>query len=337
MSRFTVLVTANAFRESAGTAEAPLRAADGAVCYPPRMGPLTAGELVPALAAADAVIASTDPYTDDVLAACPRLRVLVRWGTGYDSVDLAACTRHGVVACNTPGLNVNAVADHAMLLMLGSARHIARQVAVMRGGSWEEVRGTELYGKTVGLVGCGAIGRAVARRLRGFECRVLAFDPLLDPESATALAVELAPLERLLAEADVVSLHAALTPESRGLIGATELRRMKPTAILINTARGPLVDEDALVRALTEGWIAGAGLDAYADEPLRPDHPLRHLPNCLATPHCAFNTVEAAEATNRAVAETLLAVLRGGCPENVLNPGVFASPRLRAKAALLPG
>ena len=336
MSQFTLLVTANAFKQSAESSEPPVRAAGGEVLYSERMGPLTPGELIPFLRQADGVVASTDPYNDAVLSECPRLRAVVRWGTGYDSVDLAACTRHGVVACNTPGLVGEAVADYVIAAMLGMGRRMEHQVAVARSGGWEEVRGVELFRKTVGIIGFGAIGKAVARRVRGFDCRILAFDPMLDAAAAQQLGAESVSLERLMAESDFVSLHAALTPESRGMISESLLRAMKPTAYFVNASRGPLVDEDALVRALREGWIAGAATDTYTQEPLAPDHPLRTLPNCLPTPHNAFNTIEAAAATNRAVVDKAVAVLRGERPTNVLNPEVFDTDAYRAKGILLP-
>jgi phosphoglycerate dehydrogenase-like enzyme len=323
MPEFTLLVTANAFRESGEKAEAPVREAGGEVLYPHRMGPLPAGELIPYLQRADAVIAATDRYVPEVLDACPRLRAIVRWGTGYETVDLAACTERGIVACNAPGLNVEAVADHTLVLMLGVARGLARQVEVMESGGWEEVRGVELFGKTVALIGFGAIGKAVARRLRGFDCRLLAYDPALSLDAVRSLGAEPVSLERAFAEADFVSLHAAVTPESRGMVTEALLARMKPTAYLINAARGALVDEAALVRVLHERRIAGAGIDAYVDEPLPPDHPLRRLPNVFATPHSAFNTVEAADATNHCVAEQAIQVLRGERPRFVLNPEVY--------------
>lgn len=323
MAPFTLLVTANAFRESADTAELPVLEAGGRVIYPPRMGPLPTRELIPHLREADAVIAATDQYNSEVLAACPRLRAVVRWGTGYDSVDLAACTAHGVVACNTPGLVVEAVADYVFAAMLSLARGLPQQLSLMRRGEWAEIRGVELFRKTVGLAGFGAIGRAVARRARGFDCRLLAYDPLLSAERIRELGAEPVGLQRLFSEADFVSLHATLTPESRGMVNAQLLRRMKPTAFFVNAARGPLVDEAALVQALQDGWIAGAAVDAYTEEPPAPDHPLRSHPNCLATPHSAFNTIEAAAATNQAVVEEALAVLRGKRPRFVLNPEVF--------------
>jgi phosphoglycerate dehydrogenase-like enzyme len=323
MSRFVVLVTANAFRESAPEAELPIREAGGEVVYPQRMGPLPAEELIPYLQGADAVIAASDPYTGPILDACPRLRVIARWGTGYDAVDVEACTERGVVVCNAPGFNVEAVADHVFAVLLSLARRLPHQMALMRSGGWEEVRGVQLWRKTLAIIGFGAIGKAVARRAAGFECRVLAHDPLLPPDAIRERGAEPADLERLFSEADFITLHAALTPSSRGMIGEALLRRMKPTAFFVNAARGPLVDEDALCRALREGWLAGAAVDAFTEEPLPPDHLLRHLPNCLATPHSAFNTIEAAEAINRAVVEEVLAVLRGDRPRFALNPEVF--------------
>lgn len=335
MSKFTLLVTAHAFRASGAAAEAPVRAAGGTVLYPERMGPLPAAELVPWLRQADAVVAASDPYTAEVLPACPRLRVIARWGTGYDAVDVDACTARGVAACNAPGLNVQAVADYTLGAILALARRLPRQLDVMREGGWEEVRGVELWRKSVGLVGFGAIGKAVARRLQGFDCRVLAYDPLLSPEAIRSHGAEPAPLPRLFAESDFVSLHAALTPENRGLVSETLLRAMPRHACLINAARGPLVDEDALLRALAEGRIAGAALDAFVTEPLPADHAFRRLPNVLSTPHSAFNTEEAAAATNARVVEQVLAVLRGERPAGLLNSAAFDHPAARARAPLL--
>jgi phosphoglycerate dehydrogenase-like enzyme len=185
------------------------------------------------------------------------------------------------------------------------------------------------------VVGFGAIGRAVTRRARGFDCKVLAFDPAVPPEGTAAVGAESAALEDLFTRSDFVTLHAALTPDNRGMIGEDLLRRMKPSACFINAARGPLVDEEALVRALAEGWIAGAAVDAFTEEPLSPDHPLRRLPNCIATPHSAFNTVEVAEATNRTVAEQVLEVLAGGRPRFALNPEVFETSHYRSREPLL--
>jgi phosphoglycerate dehydrogenase-like enzyme len=335
MARFTLLVTADAFRASAATAEPPALAAGGEVLYPLRMGPLPAEELTPWLSQADAVIAASDHYTAEVLEACPRLRVIVRWGTGYDAVDLGACNSAGVLACNAPGLNIASVADHSVGLMLALARRLPEQLGVIRSGGWAEIRGTELWRKTVGLVGFGAIGKGVARRVRGFDCRLLVFDPSVSAESVEERGGRLCDLETLFTESDYISIHAALTPENRGLVSGDLLARMKPTAYLVNCARGGLIDEPALVQALASGSIAGAGLDAFACEPLGPDHPLRRLPNCLATPHSAFNSEETAAATNRCVVEQAIEALRGGCPRYALNPEVLTMSQSRLRVPVL--
>jgi phosphoglycerate dehydrogenase-like enzyme len=335
MPAFTLLCTANAFRESGESAERPVIEAGGEIVYSAQAGPLPPPVLVDYLRQVDAVVAAGDPYTAEVLDHCPRLKAIVRWGTGYDTVDLAECTERGILACNAPGQNVEAVADYTLAVMLGVARHLPRQIAVMRSGGWEEIRGVELYRKTVGIVGFGAIGRGVARRVRGFDCRILAYDPLAQPEAFGALGAERVELPELFREADFVTLHAALTPHNRGMISAELLSLMKPGAFFINAARGPLVDEPALTEALREGRIAGAALDAFATEPLPAEHPLRHLPNCLTTPHSAFNTVEAADATNRVVIEGVLAVLRGERPKYLLNPEVLESPLCRNRNPLL--
>lgn len=336
MSRFNVLVTANAFKESAPAVESSIVAAGGQVLYPPRMGPLPEADLIPWLERADAVIAATDPYVGAVLDACPRLRAVVRWGTGYDTVDVGACTQRGVAACNTPGLNLESVAEHVLTVLLALARNLPRQVEVMRTGGWAEVRGTEVWKKTVGIIGFGGIGRAVARRLVGFDCRILAYDPHVAPETIRALGAEPVSLEKLFEESDFISLHATLMPETRGMVGMELFRKMKSTAYFINAARGPLVDEDALARVLREGQIAGAAVDTFTHEPLPVDHPLRSLPNCLLTPHSAFNTIEAAAATNHAVAEEVLAVLRGVRPKYCLNPAVLDLPHYRGRVPLIP-
>lgn len=327
MSTFQVLVTAAAFRESGAAAEAPLTEAGLIVCYPPRMGPLPAEELVPHLRAADAVIAGSDPYTQRVLRDCPLLRLIARWGTGYDSVDVPACSNHGVMVCNAPGLNVEAVADYTLGAMLALARRLPYQLAVMAAGGWEEVRGVELFRKTVGIVGCGAIGTAVARRLAGFQCRLLGYDPHALPGALAAAGIEAVTLQQLCSQADFITVHAALTASTRALIGEPEFRAMKPTAYLVNAARGPIVEEAALLAALVEGRLAGAALDAYVTEPLPPDHPLRRLPNVLATPHSAFNTWETARAINALVARQILAAYRGLEPPHLLNPEALTRRR----------
>jgi len=316
---FRVLVTANAFMESSDAAAGPLIEAGAEIVMAPRAGPLPEGELRRCLEGCDAVIASSDPFTRAVLAASPQLRLIARWGVGVDNIDLGAATERGVAVANAPGLTTEAVADYAFTMMLALARCLCPARELMAAGGWGEFRGVDVWRKTLGIVGFGAIGRAVTRRAAGFSMRILAYDPRVSPDEVAAAGARPVSLRELLAEADFITLHAALTPDTVGLIDAAALRAMKPTAYLINAARGRLVDEAALLRALQEGWIAGAALDVYAEEPLPPAHPLRRLPGCLALPHNAFNTVETAAAVNGAVVDNILAVMRGERPPGLVN------------------
>jgi phosphoglycerate dehydrogenase-like enzyme len=199
----------------------------------------------------------------------------------------------------------------------------------MSNGTWRGVWGNDVFGKTLGLLGCGRIGRAVARRAIGFNLRLLAYDVQPNAE-AEMIGVKFVGLEELLEQSDFLSLHAALTPRNRGLIGETELRRMKKTAYLINTARGALLDENALARALHEGVLAGAALDAFVVEPLPADHPLRKAPNLLLTPHLASFARETGERVSLAAAQAIVELMNGRRPQCVVAPEVFDSPALRA-------
>jgi len=330
---WNVLVTASPLSDAVGeSARCLLDPASFALVHPPRYGPLPESEILPLLEGIDAVYASVDRYTAAVLGSpqASRLKILSRWGVGYDSIDVAAATRAGIVVAYTPGLLDEAVADYAMALLLGVARRIHRGHVGLSAGRWEPAWGHDIAGQTLGLVGCGRIGQAVARRASGFGMTILAHDPSPRPE-AEALGVRFTSLDDLLAQADFVSLHAALTPATRGLIGERELRRMKPGAYLVNTARGAVVDEAALVRALTEGWIAGAALDAFVTEPLPADHPLVSAPNLLLTPHQASFGRETGRRVSEAAARALVDAREGRRPRWVVNPDVFESPSLRLR------
>ena len=283
----------------------------------------------------DAVYASVDKYTADVLAspAAARLKIISRWGVGYDSIDIPAATREGIVVAYTPGLLNEAVADYAMSLLFALARRVHEGHQTLRTGAWKPTWGHDIGGKTLGLIGCGRIGQAVAKRASGFDMELLAYDPEPHPE-AQRLGVRFVSLEELLAQSDFVSLHAALTPETRGLMGAAQLRQMKPSAYLINTSRGALLDEAALVRALREGWIAGAALDAFITEPLPPEHPFIHVPNILITPHQASFGFDTGARVSEAAAVALIAVKAGLRPKWVVNPDVFDSSALRMTLSL---
>jgi D-3-phosphoglycerate dehydrogenase len=262
-----------------------------------RLG-LKGQELADALMDADAVIVrSTSRITRESLAGAQRLRVIGRAGVGVDNIDVDAATERGIAVLNAPSGNTTSAAELAFALLLALARRVPMADRSMKDGLWDRkiLGGIELYGKTLGLVGAGRIGAAVARRAKAFGMKVVAYDPYLTAERAESLDIELGTLDGVLERADVISLHVPLTDATRNLLGAPQLRKMKPNAFLVNAARGGVVDEVALHRALTEGWIAGAALDVFAEEPPGPDHPLRSLTNVVLTPHLGAATIEAQE------------------------------------------
>ncbi len=328
-----ILITAKALSiEPVGAlALARLEAAGCTLIHPPKYGPLTVAELLPQLVGVDAVLAGMDPFNAEVLASkeAAQLKIISRWGIGIDAVDLAAAAKHGVVVANTPGLLNNAVADYAMAMLLAMARRLPQGAQSLQAGRWDSEWGPDLGGQTLGLIGCGGIGQAVAKRALGFDMRIVGYDPF-PSDAARSLGIEFMPMEQVLAEADFVSLHSALTPETRGLIGEKQLRAMKPSAILINTARGAVIDEPALGRALTEGWIAGAALDVFIIEPLPGDHPLHAVPNLLLTPHQASLGYGSGAKVSQAVVDAVLDVQAGRRPRWVVNPAVYENGALRA-------
>jgi phosphoglycerate dehydrogenase-like enzyme len=327
-----ILVTARTLNvESVGRrALEALREAGCEVVLPKKMGPLVAAELLPALSGVDAVLASMDHFTDAVLSSpeAASLKLISRWGVGYDAIDIPAATRQGVVVAYTPGLLNDAVADYAMSLLCALARRVHEGHLTMREGKWASGWGHDISHTTLGIIGCGRIGQAMARRGAGFSMRLLGFDTVPSPE-AERLGVKFVSLETLLAESDFVTLHAALTPQTRGLIGEAQLRTMKPSAYLINTARGAIVDETVLVRALQENWIAGAALDAFAVEPLPAEHPLRKAPNLLLTPHQASFGYTTGTRVSEASARAIIDLQAGRKPQWVVNPEVFESSACR--------
>jgi phosphoglycerate dehydrogenase-like enzyme len=305
-----------------------LRRAGFELCFPNTGADLHQADLLIAqLAGVDAVLASLEPYTANVLEAVP-LRVISRCGVGCDAIDVAAATRCNVLVANTPGANKEAVAEHTLALMLAVAHGFPRRDREIRAGRWNRDALPRLAGETVGLVGLGAIGREVALRCRTLGMTVVAADPAADKVWAAENGVALLGLESLLEQVDVVSLHLPCTRETAGLFDAAAFARMKPGAILINTARGGLVDEAALVDALRSGKLAGAGLDVFQQEPIPPDHPLLTLDNALLCPHMAGLDLVSREAMAALAAENIAELYLGRWPEGrVVNAELAGSWR----------
>jgi phosphoglycerate dehydrogenase-like enzyme len=305
------------------------------------IGPAEAGGLAPELLAAldeaeGLFTLLTVRVGDDLLARAPRLRVVSNMAVGVDNIDLAACTRRGIPVGHTPGVLTEATADLAMALLLSAARRLPESGQDAREGRWMTWSptgwlGADLNGATLGIVGMGKIGRAVATRANGFGLRLLYADPNARPEVETNLGAARVELKDLLRQSDFVSLHVPFTAETRHLINEDALRAMKPTAILINTARGGVVDSAALVRALSEKWIGGAALDVTDPEPLPPDHPLYSFPNCLIVPHIGSATWGARKRMAELACQNLLAGLEGRPLPHCANPEVYHEhPRMDA-------
>ena len=269
----------------------------------------------------------TEKVNDELLQAASKLKIAANVAVGFDNIDVAACTKGGVVATNTPGVLDETTADFAWMLLMAVARRLLEGDAMARSGNWkgwdlDQLVGTDVWGKTLGIVGFGRIGRAMARRASGFQMKVIYGDAVrATPNVEKELGAEYRDMNALLAEADFVSLHTPLLPETRGLFNAEKFGRMKRTAFLINTARGPVVDEAALVAALESGKIAGAALDVFEKEPTI--HPGLRRPNVVLAPHIASASLETRTKMACMAAENVVALLQGRRPANILNPEVL--------------
>ncbi|HYL80836.1 MAG TPA: phosphoglycerate dehydrogenase [Candidatus Acidoferrum sp.] len=321
MTQARCLITSY-FLKAGDEADRSLQDAGIAVEFQPRHGERSEDEMIRIGQGFDAVIASTDPFSARVLAALPQLKIISRTGVGYDAIDVAAATARGIAVCTGPGVNRHAVAEYAIALMLQCARHVSEHVATVRAGRWDRHEGFDLAGKTVGIIGLGTIGKEVAQRLRAFEMRLLAYDPVQDLQFAEAHGVTYVSLEVLLQQSDLVSLHAFLDAQSRKLLDAKRLALMKPTAYVINTARGGLLDHDALYEALKGHKLAGAALDAFEQEPLG-ESPLRALDNCWLSPHAAGSSRDARARSKHVAVENVLRFFRGERPLHIVNPSVL--------------
>ena len=267
-------------------------------------------------------VRSATKVTKEILDAAQKLRVIGRAGTGVDNIDLAAASRRGVVVMNAPGGNSVSVAEHTMALLLALARQIADASQSTRSGKWEKKKfssGRELSGKTLGVIGTGSIGGLVVRRAQGFGMKVLGYDPFLAPDAATSLGIELVDLPDIWKRCDAITLHVPLTEQTKNMVAKDQLAQMRPGAVLVNCARGGLVDEKALVDALRAGKIAGAALDVFEHEPPPPDHPLFSCPNFIGTPHLGGSTEDAQQSVATIVCEAMVDYLTTGTVRNAVN------------------
>jgi D-3-phosphoglycerate dehydrogenase / 2-oxoglutarate reductase len=279
-------------------------------------------DLLDAAADADALLVCYAPVTDRVIGRMTRCRIIARYGIGVDNVDLGAATAKGIVVTNVPDYCVDEVSDHALALLLACARRIAALAGRVRGGRWDARDAAPMHrlrGQKLGLVGFGKIPRLLADKARALGLDVMAFDPYVAGEEMDARGVQKMSLHGLLAQSDFVSVHAPLAPETQGMIAEGELRTMKRGAYLINTARGPLVAESALIRALEEGWIAGAALDVLEHEPPAAGHPLQRFENVILTPHVAFYSEESVQELQRKAADEVVRALSGRPPRSPVN------------------
>ncbi len=299
-----------------------LRDAGFELVFPGKGRQLVEDELLAALDGIDASLAGSEPYTARVFDAHPRLRVVARVGVGYDAVDVPAATAHGVAVTTTPGANHDSVAEHTFALLLGLSRDLVSQHLGVKAGGWPRGATLPLRGAALGVAGLGRIGKAVALRGEAFGMRLLAYDPFPDHAFAAAHGVTFLPFERLLAESDFLSLHLPFTAETRHVINRRTLALMKPTAFLVNTARGALVCEADLLEALRAGRLAGAGLDVFEQEPPG-EKPLFELDNVLMTPHAAGTDVKSRDDMALSAAQAIVALGRGEWPaEKIVNPEV---------------
>jgi len=284
----------------------------------------------------DAILTNWKQVTPAVLDAAPKCRIVTRYGVGVDNIAVAHATELGIPVANVPDYCFEEVSDHAMALLLACARRVVTFANATRHGQWDVKQGRPIRrvrGQTLGLIGFGRNGRALAGKALGFGLKMIVYDPWVTAEAVAPFGTPTNDLDALLRESDYVSVHVPLTPDTRNLINARTLRLMKPGAYLINTSRGPIIDEAALAQALSEKWIAGAGLDVLAQEPGDPANPLFALENAIITPHASFYSEESIEELQQKACERVVAALRGETPPNVVNPAVLAQANYRLGGA----
>jgi D-3-phosphoglycerate dehydrogenase len=284
-------------------------------------------EIITLAKVADAILNCYAKMTTRVIENLSRCKIIARYGIGVDNVDLIAATRAGILVTNVPDYCIDEVSDHALALLLTLARHIVAADRAVKAGAWDVVAHAEIHrlrGQTLGLLGFGKIARALASKVKPLGMKVLAYDPYVEAKLIAREEAEAVSLDRLLVEADVISIHVPLSPETRNLIGESELARMKPTAFVINTSRGGIVDEQALAKALTAKRLGGAALDVLSVEPPPSDHPLRQAPNVILTPHLGFYSRESVVELQTKAAEEVARALKGEPPRSPVNREVLA-------------
>ncbi len=285
----------------------------------------TEDEVIKATRDADGVLNRAVHITPRVVDNMQRCKVIARYGVGVDNVDVEACTKKGICVANVPDYCWEEVSDQALALLLACARKVVSHDRRTRKGEWDIGSRDPIHriaGKTLGLLGLGHIARVVVRKAKGFSLRMIAYDPFVSKEMADQLGVELVDFERLLAESDFLSIHVPLNEETRHMIGEEQFKRMRSSAVLINTSRGPIVDEKALVKALREDWIASAGVDVYEQEPPAKDNPLFALENAVVTDHAAWYSEESIVELQTKAAAEVCRVLVGEWPKSLVNPEV---------------
>jgi len=327
LKKCRILVTPTSFGKGRPDMISYLESQVGEVIYNTTGKPLQASDLIPLVRDVDGYIAGLDNIDESVIESANCLRVIARYGVGVDRVDLDAATRHHIIVTNTPGANSTAVAELTICFILALARNLCSANETTHRGEWQRFNGLGLRGKAIGLIGFGAIGKKVAQRLKGFECRILASDPLLADEQAAQYNVERVSQDDLLTQADFVSLHVPLLEATSNMVNCDFLEKMKRGAYLINTARGELIDEDALFKALQSGGLRGAALDCFRKEPPGADHPLLKLPQVIVTPHSGSHTDEAVDQMGWMALEECLAVLRGQAPRYIVNRAVVQAEK----------
>lgn len=309
-----ILVTPTSYAKNDPTLRSELEAEVSDVVYNTTGHPLSSSELLEMITGCNGYIAGLDDIDRNVIEAAHQLKVISRYGVGVDKVDLEAAKENGIVVTNTPGANSVSVAELTIGLIISLARMIPAASEATKIGEWPRMSGITLAGKVIGLLGFGSIGKNVARRLQGFDCMVIAYDPSYDSATGEDLGVQFRLRDEIIREADFISLHLPLASDTQGMVNAAFLRQMKPGAFLVNTSRGELIDEEGLLEALISGQLRGAALDVFAQQPPGTDNPLLTLPQVIATPHMGAHTDGATNAMGWAAMKDCLAVLRGEEP-----------------------